>query len=286
MFTRREFMRLAAAAAGAGVCEAGTTTARGLRKYVDRLPRVPVAVPDTSVYPDADYYEVTMRQQPWRFHADLGETVAWGYWASDPSGQGRPAGLGCLGPALVARRYRPSVVRYRNHLPTTHLLRGAIDESLWRQLPGVSPDPPGGRHMDMPSGVTVWNVVHLHGGWDPPQSDGNPAAWFTPQGMHGPLYASLPGAAPNEAIFAYCNRQQATMLWYHDHAMQLTRAQQLRRPVRGVRDPGSGRGGARPASGTLRGPPDRPGPYLQPGRVPLGLAVVLGKFPTDLPDLY
>jgi spore coat protein A len=223
MLTRREFVRLAAVAAGAGVCAAGAT-ARGLRKYVDRLPRLPVAVPDGSVYPDADYYELTMRQHRWRFHTDLGATVAWGYWASDPSGGGGPAGLGCLGPALVARRDLPSVVRYRNRLPATHLLHGSIDQTLWREVRGVPPDPPGGRHMDdMPHGATVWNVVHLHGGWNPPQSDGNPGAWFSPDGHHGSLYASLPGAAPNEAMYAYGNRQQATMLWYHDHAMGLTR---------------------------------------------------------------
>jgi spore coat protein A len=222
MLTRREFMRLAAVTAGAGVCGAGTT-AHGLRRYVDPLPRLPVAVPDTSGHPHRDSYVLTMRERPWRFHADLGITAAWGYWASDPSGRGMPAGLGCLGPILVTRRGRPSIVRYRNELPTRHLLHRSIDQTLWRRLPGVPPDPPGGRHMDMPSDLTVWNVVHLHGGWNPPQSDGNPAAWFSPQGRHGPLYATLPGAAPNEGIYAYGNRQRATMLWYHDHAMDLTR---------------------------------------------------------------
>jgi spore coat protein A, manganese oxidase len=222
MLTRREFARLAAVAAGVGVCGVDMT-ARGLRKYVDPLPRVPVAVPNTSVYPNGDYYELTMRQQPWRFHTDLATTAAWGFWASDLSGRGRAAGLGCLGPTLVARRDRPLIVRYRDQLPLKHLLHHSIDQSLWRQVRGVPPDPPGGRHMDMPPDVTVWNAVHLHGGWNPPQTDGNPAAWFTPHGLHGPQYSTLPGAAPNEAIYAYGNRQRATMLWYHDHAMNLTR---------------------------------------------------------------
>lgn len=220
--TRRQFTRLAAVAAGVGVCGAEVRS-RGLRRYVDPLPRLPVAAPDASVYPDADYYVLTMRQHPWRFHTDLGTTVAWGYWASDPSGGGRAAGLGCLGPTLVARRGRPSIVRYRNQLPATHLLHRSIDESLLRQVRGVPPDPPGGRHMDIPGGITFWNVVHQHGGWNPPQSDGNPMAWFTSHGVHGPMYSTLPGSAPNEAIYAYGNRQAATMLWYHDHAMDLTR---------------------------------------------------------------
>jgi spore coat protein A len=222
MLTRREFARLAAVAAGAGVCGV-RVTARRLRKYVDPLPRLPVAVPNASVYPDSDYYELTMRQRPWRFHTDLDTTLAWGFWASDLSGRGGAAGLGCLGPTLVARRDRPSIVRYRDQLPARHLLQHSIDQSLLRQLRGVPADPPGGRHMDMPRGMAVWNVVHLHGGWNPPQSDGNPAAWFSPHGMHGPQYATLPGAAANEAIYAYGNRQRTTMLWYHDHAMDLTR---------------------------------------------------------------
>jgi spore coat protein A len=220
--TRREFARLAA---GMGIGASWPATpGRALRRFTDPLPVPPVAVPDRSAHPGVDYYEVTMRQAPWRFHRDLGMTMAWGYWATDPADPARPLGLGCLGPTLVARRGRPVIVRYRNRLPATHLLHGSVDPSLWRNLPGVPPDPPGGRRMtDLPRDVTVWNVVHLHGGWNPPQSDGNPASWFTPQGLHGPMYGSLPGAAADEAIYAYGNAQQATMLWYHDHAMELTR---------------------------------------------------------------
>jgi spore coat protein A len=195
-----------------------------LTKYVDPLPTLPVAVPQGSVYPGAAYYELTMLQRPWQFHRDLAATATWGYWAANPSEPANPIGLGYLGPTIVAHRYQPVVVRYRNHLPTTHLLQSSVDATLWRTLPGAPPDPPGGRMpYEFPPGATVWNVTHLHGGVDPPQSDGNPGAWFTPQGSHGMLYATLDGARANEAIFAYPNTQQATTLWYHDHAMELTR---------------------------------------------------------------
>jgi len=33
----------------------------------------------------------------------------------------------------------------------------------------------------------------------------------------------LSGAAANEAIFVFSNQQPATNLWYHDHAMGITR---------------------------------------------------------------
>jgi spore coat protein A len=229
--TRREFTRLAAAAS-AGIyglwITACTASARApLAKYVDALPALPLALPQKSGYP-GDYYELTMRQQLWQFHRDLPATHAWGYWASNPAKPASPIGLGYLGPLFVAHQNRPVVVKYRNQLPATHLLQSSIDVTLWKNVPGIPPDPPGGRMpQDFPNGMSVWNVVHLHGGFGPPQSDGSPEAWFTPfapSGVHhGPKYVSLPGALANEAIYAYTNYQAATMLWYHDHAMAITR---------------------------------------------------------------
>ncbi|MEV4363309.1 multicopper oxidase domain-containing protein [Nonomuraea sp. NPDC049625] len=222
--TRRQFARVTV---GAGVAVTGLSRATpldgeiSLAKYVDAVPRLPIPEPQRSAYPGADYYELTMLQAPWRFHRDLPAGQAWGYWAAGEDG---PIGLGYLGPTLVARRNRPVVVRFRNHLPTTHLLQPAVDVTLWRNVPGDPPDPPGGRMpQDFPSGRNVWAVPHLHGAFNPPQSDGYPEAWFTPDGLHGPAYASLQGARPNETVYAYTSRQPATMLWYHDHAMAITR---------------------------------------------------------------
>jgi spore coat protein A len=232
--TRREFTRLAAAT---GVGFYGLWTMKGtsptfarLTRYVDALPRLPRAVPQKSGYP-GDYYELTMRQQLWQFHRDLPTTRTWGYWASNPSEAAKPIGLGYLGPTFVTHQRRPVIIKHRNQLPATHLLQSSIDVTLWRNVPGIPPDPPGGRMpADFPKGMNVFNVVHLHGGFNPAQSDGNPEAWFTPfapSGVHhGPKYSSLPGALANEAIYGYPNNQPATMLWYHDHAMAITRLNQ------------------------------------------------------------
>ncbi|PZG04259.1 copper oxidase [Nonomuraea aridisoli] len=158
-----------------------------------------------------------MRQRTWKFHRDLPAAQAWGYWAGQ-------AGLGYLGPTMVARRDRPVIVRYRNDLPARHLLQDAVDVTLWKNVPGVPPDPPGGRMPEaFPTGTSVWTVPHLHGGFDAAQFDGAPMAWFTPDGRQGPVYTSMDGAAANEVVYAYTSRQQATMLWYHDHAMAITR---------------------------------------------------------------
>jgi FtsP/CotA-like multicopper oxidase with cupredoxin domain len=70
----------------------------------------------------------------------------------------------------------------------------------------------------------VPTVPHLHGGEIPPTLDGGPDAWFTNDGAHhGSAYHTFPGAAANEAIYRYPNRQEAANLWFHDHALGITR---------------------------------------------------------------
>ncbi|HIH04092.1 MAG TPA: multicopper oxidase domain-containing protein, partial [Methanoregulaceae archaeon] len=54
-------------------------------------------------------------------------------------------------------------------------------------------------------------------------SDGNPLAWFTAQGTHGSAYNTADATSPNAAVSEYPNTQQAGTIWYHDHAMGMTR---------------------------------------------------------------
>ena len=71
-------------------------------------------------------------------------------------------------------------------------------------------------------------AIHLHGGLIPWISDGGPFDWFDPYGHHGlsflnnkvlnPLLA-LPGSAQ----YYYPMQQSARFLWYHDHAVGITR---------------------------------------------------------------
>ncbi len=66
-------------------------------------------------------------------------------------------------------------------------------------------------------------VVHLHGAEVPSFFDGVPEQWFTPNGLHGFAYASLFPVPLNEAVYQYPNTQDATTLWFHDHALGSTR---------------------------------------------------------------
>src|SRR6202046_1608488 len=54
----------------------------------------------------------------------------------------------------------------------------------------------------------VRGVVHLHGAKAPPESDGYPEDWYVPG---------------KSRTYFYPNRQDAAMLWYHDHAMGINR---------------------------------------------------------------
>jgi spore coat protein A len=51
-------------------------------------------------------------------------------------------------------------------------------------------------------------VVHLHGAHVPPESDGYPEDWITPG---------------QNAVYMYPDKQRSQTLWYHDHALGITR---------------------------------------------------------------
>jgi spore coat protein A, manganese oxidase len=97
----------------------------------------------------------------------------------------------CPGPTIEARSGEPILVEWVNELPYRHFL--PIDSTLH----GAEPDKPESR-----------TVVHLHGGRTPPESDGYPENWFVP-GKSMTCY--------------YPNEQEAAGLFYHDHAMGITR---------------------------------------------------------------
>lgn len=58
-------------------------------------------------------------------------------------------------------------------------------------------------------------VTNLHGGEQQSILDGHPEAWWTANGLTGPKYIT--------DTFHYPNTQESTTLWYHDHALNVTR---------------------------------------------------------------
>ncbi|MFE9952223.1 multicopper oxidase family protein [Streptomyces sp. NPDC005531] len=215
----------AATTQGTGCPDIPVTHTPPLKRYVDPLPTPLTAVPDPSAYPGADYYEITMRQGSWNFHQDLGPATVWGYWANNPHDPDKPTGMGYLGPTISVTTDRPTVVKYRNELPTTHLFQFVID-AIRNGCSELTPTPPPPYKpvLPFPSNVNVWNVVHQHGGFTAPQSDGMPMQSFSPDGIHAEHYTTLePGRVErNEAIYGYTNHDRSCMLWYHDHGMGMT----------------------------------------------------------------
>lgn len=77
-------------------------------------------------------------------------------------------------------------------------------------------------------------VVHVHGAHVDPHSDGFPEAWWLPAANNipagyarsGTLFDDATGANPGNLGYAdyyYRQDQPATTLWYHDHALGMTR---------------------------------------------------------------
>jgi spore coat protein A len=159
------------------------TAAAGLTPFVDTLPIPPVLRPSPN-----GVTHIRMMPAQQKVHRDLPPTPIWGFNGIWP------------GPTLEMRRGVPVKIKYHNDaLPLTHPL--PVDFTIH----GAEPNVP-----------QVRNVVHLHGARILPESDGFPEAWISPNGVTGPvLYTSDP--------FVYPNDQQATMLWYHDHTLGITR---------------------------------------------------------------
>ena len=132
------------------------------------------------------------------------------------------------GHTIVAHRRVPTTVTFANSLPLpghswlAPLL--SIDQTIhWADpLHQMTTTPPFTGPFTPYTGP-IPTVVHLHGGMDPSEFDGNPEAWFTPNGLHGPAYGSLAPTAPNGVVYRYPNDQPATTLWIHDYALGITR---------------------------------------------------------------
>jgi spore coat protein A len=103
------------------------------------------------------------------------------------------------GPTFDVRSGTPISVKWLNKLPEKHLL--PIDHTIH------------GAENSVPD---VRTVVHLHGHKVLPESDGYPEAWFTRDFQEtGPYFAT--------ETYRYPNEQPAMTLFYHDHALGITR---------------------------------------------------------------
>jgi FtsP/CotA-like multicopper oxidase with cupredoxin domain len=155
-------------------------------------------------------------------------TPVWGY-----GGQANDAVTGASlgfvqsspGPTFEAVRGTPIQVEWQNTITSPYMF--PVDPTIHWANPNNIPMstsqfpayPPGIPAAQSP----VLLVTHLHGGQNQSFSDGGPNSWFTSDGQHGPAYSTYTKTASNAAVYYYPNTQQPTTLWYHDHALGLTR---------------------------------------------------------------
>jgi len=172
--------------------------------------------------------------------ANTGSWV-WGYLtdadvASLPATPG-PWRASFLGPVVLAKRGVEARPTYYNELPAGLLSNVQdllpVDQTLdWADPAGLTGtfgcvlNPVTGTY-DNPYCVTIWEgaqpaVPHIHGGEVAPAYDGGPDAWWTPGASDFGL--GFPGTVGNPAVeFVYPNAQQAGTIWFHDHALGITR---------------------------------------------------------------
>ena len=157
-----------------------------LAPFVDELPIPPVL--------KGNNLTLTLRQTTQQFHSDLPVSDVWGYNGGGYSGY--------LGPTIEAVKGTPTTVTYRNRLPLEHLF----------PIPPLPQVQEADQQMQGSQAAMDTRILtHLHGGHISAAADGNPYA--TPDEFV---------SGENQTV-RYRNDQEAAHLWYHDHALGITR---------------------------------------------------------------
>ncbi|XP_057765891.1 multicopper oxidase LPR2 isoform X2 [Salvia miltiorrhiza] len=170
-----------------------------LEMFVDELPDMPrikgFDFVDASLVPTN--LNIGMYHKLWKFHRDLPATPVFAYGTTKENAT-------VPGPTIEALHGIHTRIKWTNYLPSKHILP-------WDPtIPTATPH----------KGKGIPTVVHLHGGVDEPESDGHSGAWFTARFKdRGPSWT--------RKTYKYHNVQHPGTLWYHDHAMGLTRVNLL-----------------------------------------------------------
>ncbi|HET9594869.1 MAG TPA: multicopper oxidase domain-containing protein [Anaeromyxobacteraceae bacterium] len=148
---------------------------------------------------------------------------------------------------IEAQQKAPVTVTWVNQLVDAsnkfvpHLF--TVDPTLhWANPPGPVDTRPTFKVTPPPYKGPVPLVTHLHGAHVDPESDGYPEAWWLPAAANikdcqvvnsagcfytkGSNYGNAPNSPPQpngQATFKYRNDQRASTLWFHDHALGMTR---------------------------------------------------------------
>ncbi len=187
-------------------------------KFVEPLPTfVGARVPGTSLV--ISMLEFQQKILPESLYSRLKPpfnegTYVWGYKVGNRS----PSYPGYT---IESQHGMPTTVTYVNSLPLPGSSKLAPLLTIDQTIHWAAPLNQMG--STAPYTGPIPTATHLHGGENPSVFDGGPDEWFTPNGLHGKGYSTFAPAAPNAAIYRYPNSQPATTLWFHDHALGMTR---------------------------------------------------------------
>ncbi|HBE91857.1 MAG TPA: hypothetical protein DDW55_04765, partial [Gammaproteobacteria bacterium] len=157
----------------------------GLTPFVEALPIPPILASDGTNAQGHPTYTISVEEAVQSVHPDLPDTTLWTYNGAWPAA------------TIVATKDAPIEVTYVNNLPTGGGNRGSnileVDTCA---------------HGPNDWGDSKRIVTHLHGAHLPARFDGQPE------------YTILPGQSD---VYQYPNDQDAATVWYHDHALGITR---------------------------------------------------------------
>jgi FtsP/CotA-like multicopper oxidase with cupredoxin domain len=232
----------------------GTLSPSAVPKYKTPL-LIPPVMPKAATLKTrrgkpVDYYEISMRQLRQQIlPAGFPMTTVWGYGAVKSAGKKGLLIHNAPSLTIEAKHDRPVRIKWINDLVDangnylSHLL--PVDPTLhWANPPGGT----AGRDMrpefsETPELYTgpVPIVSHVHGAVGVgDESDGYAEAWYLPDAKNipagyateGTWYDYFAGRAlakydeawgPGFATFQYPNLNRASTIWYHDHALGMTR---------------------------------------------------------------
>jgi spore coat protein A, manganese oxidase len=188
-------------------------------KWKNTLVRPRVFAP---TQPGGDQYEVTARATEVQMLPDCyPKTKVFAYGGRTlGAGETEPTvAFSSPGPTFEMKRGAPAHVTWINDIESEHLF--PIDPTLHWANPNDYQDKPTGPFEVPPPVDPKWQspvpiVTHVHGLEVASASDGAPEAWFTRN------WAKT-GEQFVDRTSQYPNSQPASTLWYHDHALGITR---------------------------------------------------------------
>lgn len=187
-----------------------------LKAFQDEMP-IPEVVRPLPGVPTAHHLSISAHAENLKLHVDLPPTEVWKYRLNQGNVVHQGSGSTYLGPTIEVRRAEHVIVAWHNAINAITTLPFEVIKANADKAHPVPQNEPGqvsaipeavDKVRNQMHGLHAALVTHLHGGRTQADSDG----WADNTILSGQV-----------AHYSYPNDQAATLLWYHDHCMHVTR---------------------------------------------------------------